>query len=170
MKLEFSRKFSKKYSYQISRKSVQWEPSCYLRTEGQMDIAFRNVSNERKITARHDSWPLRQETPRCFYFLPFYPTLMSVYRLTSCYVPEDFNIYQRRCRELQIYDTFKSKNIELSYGTPRKSSSVISYVSGFPLACKTLVAPNISVRIHSSHLSDNSPRILHKADKINKFI
>jgi len=34
MKLEFSRVFRKILEYQISRKSDQWEPSCYVRTEG----------------------------------------------------------------------------------------------------------------------------------------
>ena len=77
--------------------------------------------------------------------LVFYPTSMSVYQLTNCYVPDDFIIYQRHCGELQIYNTFINKNIEVGRGTLRKSSSAIAYVSGFPLACKTWVAPNISV-------------------------
>ena len=50
MKLEFSRQgYEKKLKYQISSKSVQWEPSCYVRTDGQMDmtqliVVFRNFA------------------------------------------------------------------------------------------------------------------------------
>jgi len=123
-------------------------------------IASLNFSNALKITARHISCLLRQETPRPFYFLTFYPTSISVYQLTSCYVPQDFNIYQRRCGELQIRNTFKSKNIEVGLGNPRKSSSAVAYVSSCTMACKTWVAPHISFLVHSTHLSDKSPRIL----------
>ena len=35
MKLEFLDRFSKILKYQISWKSVQWEPSCSMRTDGQ---------------------------------------------------------------------------------------------------------------------------------------
>ena len=143
-----------------------------MRTDGQtkLMITSRNFANSPKISARHDSCPLRQEHPRRYYFLQFYPTSISVCQLTSCYVPEDFNICQRRCEEFQIYNTFKSKNIEVGHGTPRKSSPAIAYISGCPLACKTPVAPNISILIHSTHLSDKSSRILLNAHKINNFI
>jgi hypothetical protein len=100
---------------------------------------FHNFANAPKITARRDFCPLRQETPRRFYFLPFYPTSLSVDHLTSCYVPEDFNIYQRRCGELQNLrnNIFKSKNLDAGRGTRRKFSSAIAYISGCPLACNT---------------------------------
>jgi hypothetical protein len=34
MKLEFSQQIFKKYSYQISWKSIQWEPSCSIHMDG----------------------------------------------------------------------------------------------------------------------------------------
>jgi len=35
MKLEFFGQFRKIFKYIISRKSVQWQPSCSMRTDGQ---------------------------------------------------------------------------------------------------------------------------------------
>jgi len=35
MKLEFSRHFRKILKFQISWKSIQWEPRCSMRTDGQ---------------------------------------------------------------------------------------------------------------------------------------
>jgi len=37
MKLEFSSTGQKIFQHQISRKSVQWEPSCSMRTDGRTD-------------------------------------------------------------------------------------------------------------------------------------
>ena len=38
MKREFARQIFEKYSkYQISRKSVQWEPSCFTRIDGRTE-------------------------------------------------------------------------------------------------------------------------------------
>ena len=37
MKLKFSRQFQKAVKYQISLKSIQWEPSCFMWTNGQTD-------------------------------------------------------------------------------------------------------------------------------------
>jgi hypothetical protein len=37
MKLQFSRKISKTLIYQISWKSVQWDPSCSMRADGRTD-------------------------------------------------------------------------------------------------------------------------------------
>jgi len=37
MELEFSRKIFEKLKHQISWKSVQWEPSCSMRTDRQTD-------------------------------------------------------------------------------------------------------------------------------------
>jgi hypothetical protein len=58
MKLEFSLRFleKKKSSYQIASKSVQWESSCSIRTDGQTDttkliVAFRNFTNASKNAA-----------------------------------------------------------------------------------------------------------------------
>jgi hypothetical protein len=53
MNLEFSRQIFEKYSYQISSKSVQWEPSCFMRTDGRTDmtklmVAFRYFANAPK--------------------------------------------------------------------------------------------------------------------------
>ena len=49
----FSTDLSKKFlKYQISRKSVQWEPSCCIRTDRQnmakLIVAFRNFANAPK--------------------------------------------------------------------------------------------------------------------------
>jgi len=35
--LEFSGQIFEKYSYEMLRKSVQWEPSCSMRTDGRTD-------------------------------------------------------------------------------------------------------------------------------------
>ena len=35
MKLEFCRQIAEKSSYQVSSKSVEWEPSCFMRIDGQ---------------------------------------------------------------------------------------------------------------------------------------
>ena len=48
--LIFSTDFRRKLKYQVSSKSVQWEPSCSMQADGQMDItklivAFRNFGN-----------------------------------------------------------------------------------------------------------------------------
>jgi hypothetical protein len=57
MKLESSRQiFEKKLQYQISSKSVQWEPSCSMRTDKQTDmtkliVAFRNFAKAPKKSA-----------------------------------------------------------------------------------------------------------------------
>ena len=54
MKLEFSSKdFRKLLKYQISLKSVQWESSCFIRTDGRTDmrniiVAFCNFGNAPK--------------------------------------------------------------------------------------------------------------------------
>ena len=50
MKLEFSRQiFEKNLIYEFPSESVQWEPSCFMRTDGRMDlkliVAFRNFAN-----------------------------------------------------------------------------------------------------------------------------
>ena len=51
MKLQFSEQIlRKKLKYYVSSKSVQWEPSCSMRTDGRTDtikliVAFRNFAN-----------------------------------------------------------------------------------------------------------------------------
>ena len=50
----FLDRFSEILSYQISLKSVQWEPSCTLRTDGQkLVVAFCNFADEPKKNALH---------------------------------------------------------------------------------------------------------------------
>jgi hypothetical protein len=55
MKLEFSRQSFEKYSdVEFYEKSVQWEPSCSVLTDGQTDmtklrVAFRNFVDAPKI-------------------------------------------------------------------------------------------------------------------------
>ena len=49
----FSTDFRKIFKYQASLKSVQWEPICYMRTDGQPDVtelrvAFRNSAKAPK--------------------------------------------------------------------------------------------------------------------------
>jgi hypothetical protein len=51
--LIFDTDFRRIIKYQISRKSVQWEPNCSVRTDGQTDmtqlmVAFRNFANAPK--------------------------------------------------------------------------------------------------------------------------
>jgi len=62
MKLEFfPRDFGKILKYQISRKSVQWERSYFIRTDGRTDttklilvVAFRNFAKAtRNLTNKH---------------------------------------------------------------------------------------------------------------------
>ena len=53
MKLEFSRQFQNILKYQISLKSVQCDPSCSLRADGQTEmtkliVAFRNFAKAPK--------------------------------------------------------------------------------------------------------------------------
>jgi len=54
MKLEFSRQILREIlTYQISRKSAQWEPSCYTWTDGRTDmtkliVALGNFANASK--------------------------------------------------------------------------------------------------------------------------
>jgi hypothetical protein len=65
MKLEFSRQFREKLKYNILPKSVQWQPTCSMRTDRQTDIetggrkdvtklivAFRNSANAPKIKVK----------------------------------------------------------------------------------------------------------------------
>ena len=54
----FSTDYRKIIKCQISRKSVQWEPSCSMRTDGQTDmtkltIALRNFANAPKYNQLH---------------------------------------------------------------------------------------------------------------------
>jgi len=58
----FFDRFSKVLNYQISLKSIQWEPSFTLRTDGQTDrqtgmmkltVAFCNFADEPKKNALH---------------------------------------------------------------------------------------------------------------------
>jgi hypothetical protein len=51
--LIFSTDFRKKLKFQVSSKSVYWEPSCSMRADGQTDmrkliVAFRNFANAPK--------------------------------------------------------------------------------------------------------------------------
>jgi len=53
MKHEFSGQIFEKSSYQISRKSVRWDPSCSMRTDRRTDmknliVAFRDFANAPK--------------------------------------------------------------------------------------------------------------------------
>jgi len=53
MKHEFSGQIFKKSSYQISRKSVRWDPSCSMSTDRRTDmtkliVAFRDFANAPK--------------------------------------------------------------------------------------------------------------------------
>ena len=58
MKLEYSAQiFEKKLKYQVSSKSVQWEPSCFMQTDRQTDtteliVAFCTFANAPKNTSR----------------------------------------------------------------------------------------------------------------------
>ena len=50
MKLKLSRQIFEKLKYQISWKSVQWQPNCSMRTDGRtvmtkLMVAFRNIAN-----------------------------------------------------------------------------------------------------------------------------
>jgi hypothetical protein len=61
--LNFLNNFSKNLKYQISWKSVKWEPSCFMRTDRRTDmtkliVAFRNFANAPKnSTVRLATWP-----------------------------------------------------------------------------------------------------------------
>jgi len=53
MKLEFSTDFRRIIKYQISLKSIQWEPNCSVRMDGNTDmtqlmVAFRNFAKAPK--------------------------------------------------------------------------------------------------------------------------
>jgi hypothetical protein len=51
MKLEFSQQiFEKVKKYQVSSKSIQWEPSCSMRTDNitKLIVAFRDFANAPK--------------------------------------------------------------------------------------------------------------------------
>ena len=56
MKIEFSRKCYEKLSHiKFLRKSVEWEPSCFMRTEGRTDmkkliVTFQNLAKAPKST------------------------------------------------------------------------------------------------------------------------
>jgi len=55
--LIFVRDFQKILKYQISRKSVQWKPSCSIQTDGRTDtrklaVAFSNFVNAPKKSFR----------------------------------------------------------------------------------------------------------------------
>ena len=55
----FSTDFREKLKYQVSSESIQWEPSCSMRTDGRSDmtkliVAFRNFANGPKIALYRD--------------------------------------------------------------------------------------------------------------------
>ena len=47
-KFEFSRHIRKIFKYQISWKSIHWEPSCSTRTDGEREKAFGSFTNAPK--------------------------------------------------------------------------------------------------------------------------
>jgi len=77
LKMNFSGKFKKKLKYQISWKSVQWEPSCPKRTDMAKPIfAFHNLANV----------PKNKRKNRFFYILQLLlvcPTWISMHRGTK---------------------------------------------------------------------------------------
>jgi hypothetical protein len=61
----FSTEFRKILKYQISWKSVQWEPSCSTRTDGQrtLIVAFWNFAEAPKMRRNHVLWCLLNYFP-----------------------------------------------------------------------------------------------------------
>jgi hypothetical protein len=94
----FSSYFRKIYKYQISWKSVWWELSCYMRSDGRTDrtkliVAFRNFANAPKnafdfvcvcvcvrVRARSE-WPFENKRAACrFCVIHFYLLLLQAFR------------------------------------------------------------------------------------------
>ena len=55
------------------------------------------------------------------------------------------SVLWRVAKCLSYIEEARCLKVKVGHGTPRKSSSAIAYISGCPLACKTWVAPSISI-------------------------
>ena len=142
----FSTYFRKMLKYKISWKSVQWEQSCSVRTDGQTDrttviVAFRNFAKAPKNSPYfrwHEfSLPCSQEPATCFHPEPDY----------SCPRPPSylFKIHFNRL----FPSTTMSSTCSLSLRLPHQSPV---YTSPLLLTCYMLRLSNSSWFDHPDNI------------------
>ena len=92
MKLEFSRQiFEKMFKYELSTKSVNWKPSCCIRTDMKLIVSFRNFANAPNKEQIHK---------RCDSLIFYSPTIILIHTWLHEFYQTETIFYLATCTAL----------------------------------------------------------------------